>query len=994
MLFSQFLPNIKAPFPSWSRSKGCYIARFPFFRLFPVILAIIISWLVCAIITAAGGFPDDPKHPNYLARTDARTIVLREAKWFRFPYPGQWGLPTVSAAGVFGMLAGVLASIIESVGDYYACARLSGALPPPKHAINRGIGIEGIGCFITGIWGTGNGTTSYSENIGAISITKVGSLRVLQYGGLVMVIAGVLGKVGALFTTIPDPIVGGVFIALFGIITAVGISNLQFVDLNSSRNIFIIGVALLMGLALPNYMENNKDAVDTGVPEIDQIITVLCKTGMAVGGLIAFVLDNTIPGTVEERGLTVWRKISGDASGDGTEKYASFRIYDLPFGLNRLSSFKFAKYVPFIPHYPKKEDKSTDEEAAEMVMNEMMMMMMMAVIVLLCQHYLTMLGANLAVPLALSEKMCFANNYLAISEVMSTVFFTSGLATILQTTFGLRLPIVQGSTFTFLAPAISILNLEKWKCPEINSTSNATIDMDAWKPRMREIQGAIIVSSLFQVLVGFSGLMGVLMRFIGPVSIAPTIILIGLALFEVAAFKAGTHWGISVMTIVLIVLFSQYLHKIRIPIPAYSKERGFYAGKYPIFRLFPIIMAICTSWIVSLIITAAGGFPDDKANPQYKARTDSRIEVLEQAEWFRVPYPGQWGLPTVSAAAVFGMVSGVIASVVESIGDYFACARMSGAPPPPTHAINRGIGMEGIGCIITGCWGTGSGTTSYSENIGAIGITKVGSLRVIQVAGCVAIVMGVVGKIGALFTTIPDPIVGGVFMVMFGMITAVGISNLQYVDMNSARNMFIVGVSIVFGMALPFYLKANQGAIKTGNDEVDQVLNILLTTNIAVGGLLALFLDNTIPGTEKERGMIGWKQHVKSDGEDDFETASIHVYDLPFCLKRLGHWPLSKFIPFLPYYPDISEDFATSATNVAVEMDSVNVAKRDVDIKESVPMDKAEEANKDVKDETKIDLKVPDSSVQIEKNEPTQDETADDKKPLQPSDESESDCKL
>ena len=71
------------------------------------------------------------------------------------------------------MLAGVIASIIESVGDYYACARLSGAPPPPKHAINRGIGMEGIGCLLTGSFGSGNGTTSYSVNIGAIGITKV-----------------------------------------------------------------------------------------------------------------------------------------------------------------------------------------------------------------------------------------------------------------------------------------------------------------------------------------------------------------------------------------------------------------------------------------------------------------------------------------------------------------------------------------------------------------------------------------------------------------------------------------------------------------------------------------------------------------------------------------------------------------------------------------------------------------------------------------------------
>ena len=77
----------------------------------------------------------------------------------------------MSVAGVFGMLAGVLAGIIESIG--YACANLCGAPPPPSHAINRGIGVEGITCLLAGSIGTGNATTSYSENIGAIGITRV-----------------------------------------------------------------------------------------------------------------------------------------------------------------------------------------------------------------------------------------------------------------------------------------------------------------------------------------------------------------------------------------------------------------------------------------------------------------------------------------------------------------------------------------------------------------------------------------------------------------------------------------------------------------------------------------------------------------------------------------------------------------------------------------------------------------------------------------------------
>lgn len=105
----------------------------------------------------------------------------------------------MSVAAVFGMLAGVLASAIESIGDYYACARLagnsilpircntfpdffleSGARPPPVHAMNRGIAIEGIGCILAGLWGSGNGTTSYSENIGAIGVTKVVFTKIIK----------------------------------------------------------------------------------------------------------------------------------------------------------------------------------------------------------------------------------------------------------------------------------------------------------------------------------------------------------------------------------------------------------------------------------------------------------------------------------------------------------------------------------------------------------------------------------------------------------------------------------------------------------------------------------------------------------------------------------------------------------------------------------------------------------------------------------------------
>lgn len=144
--------------------------------------------------------------------------------------------------------------------------------------------------------------------------------------------------------------------------------------------------------------------------------------------------------------------------------------------------------------------------------------------------------------------------------------------------------------------------------------------------------------------------------------------------------------------------------------------------------------------------------------------------------------------------------------------------------------------------------------------------------------------LGLVGKFSALFASLPDPVLGALFCTLFGMITAVGLSNLQFVDLNSSRNLFVLGFSIFFGLVLPSYLKQNplvtgewseqEPPTKilyihtslilreilspifhdifafTGIVEIDQVLNVLLTTAMFVGGSVAFILDNTIPGKE------------------------------------------------------------------------------------------------------------------------------------------------
>ncbi|XP_054697648.1 solute carrier family 23 member 1 isoform X4 [Grus americana] len=233
-------------------------------RMREIILAIMVVWLLCYVLTRTGVFPSQPEVYGYKARTDARGEILSVAPWFRVPYPCQWGLPTVTSAAVLGMFSATLAGIIESIGDYYSCARLAGAPPPPVHAINRGIFTEGISCIIAGLLGTGNGSTSSSPNIGVLGITKVGSRRVIQYGAGIMLMLGTIGKFTALFASLPDPILGGMFCTLFGMITAVGLSNLQFVDMNSSRNLFVLGFAMFFGLTLPNYLDSHPKAISTG----------------------------------------------------------------------------------------------------------------------------------------------------------------------------------------------------------------------------------------------------------------------------------------------------------------------------------------------------------------------------------------------------------------------------------------------------------------------------------------------------------------------------------------------------------------------------------------------------------------------------------------------------------------------------------------------------------------------------------------------------------
>ena len=161
-----------------------------------------------------------------------------------------------------------------------------------------------------------------------------------------------------------------------------------------------------------------------------------------------------------------------------------------------------------------------------------------------------MLGATVSLPFLICPALCIEPTDAARGYIMSTLLFVSGIVTVLQTTFGVRLPIVQGGTFSFITPTFAILALPQYKCPEdfvLNGWGNATEEYktEQWQIRMRAIQGSICVASILQVVMGYCGIIGIMLKYITPLTIAPSVAMIGISLFGSANGLCAGNWAIS-----------------------------------------------------------------------------------------------------------------------------------------------------------------------------------------------------------------------------------------------------------------------------------------------------------------------------------------------------------------------------------------------------------------------------------------------------------------
>ncbi|KAA8524742.1 hypothetical protein F0562_011165 [Nyssa sinensis] len=481
------------------------------------------------------------------------------------------------------------------------------------------------------------------------------------------------------------------------------------------------------------------------------------------------------------------------------------------------------------------------------------------------QNYILMVGTSVMIPTAMVPLMGGTEGDRVL--VIQTLLFVAGIKTLAQALFGTRLPAVVGGSFAYAIPILYIIN--------DSSLQRITEPHDRFIHTMRAIQGALIVAASIQIVLGYSQLWGLFSRFFSPLAMAPVVGLVGFGLFQRGFPELGNCVEIGIPMLVLVIGLSLYVKRVG-PLK-----------HVPIFERFPVLICVAIIWFYALILTVSEAYRDKRIQTQVSCRTD-RANLISTAPWFKFPYPLQWGRPTFAAGHSFAMMSAVLVSMVESTGAYIAASRLAIATPPPAYVLSRGIGWQGIGIMLDGLFGTGTGSTVSVENVGLLGLTRVGSRRVVQVSAGFMIFFSIFGKFGAVFASIPIPIYAALYCVLFGLVGSVGLSFLQFTNMNSMRNLIITGLSLFLGLSVPQffngYLTRQGGLVHTKAGWFNAIGNTIFSSPATVGFIVAVILDNTLEmkKSRNDRGMQSWEKFRSFGGDSRNEE----FYTLPCNLNR------------------------------------------------------------------------------------------------------------
>src|SRR5215467_7323169 len=400
-----------------------------------------------------------------------------------------------------------------------------------------------------------------------------------------------------------------------------------------------------------------------------------------------------------------------------------------------------------------------------------------------------MYAGTVAVPLIIGRALKLPPEQIAI--LVNADLFACGVVTLIQSIgigpFGIRLPIMMGVTFASVAPMLAMANN-----PELG---------------LGGIFGSVIAAGIFGIIV--APFMSSLLWFFPPVVTGTIIAVIGISLMRIGVnWAAGApaptlpgygdplHLAIAAFVLVVILLIAKF-------------ATGFLAN---IAVLLGIVAGFIVAWAIGKV-----SFAD-----------------FQRAAWVDVIYPFQLAGPTFDLFATLSMCLVMLVVMVESTGMFLAVGEMTGRTIK-RRDLTRGLLTDGLGTLIGGIFNTFP-YTSFSQNVGLVGVTGVRSRWVTAVGGVILLILGLIPKLGALVTAVPLFVLGGAGIVMFGMVAATGIRILANVDFKGNRyNLFIVAISIGFGM-IPLVAPTFFG-------QLPKNLEPLLNSGIVLASIAAVLLN-------------------------------------------------------------------------------------------------------------------------------------------------------
>ena len=326
----------------------------------------------------------------------------------------------------------------------------------------------------------------------------------------------------------------------------------------------------------------------------------------------------------------------------------------------------------------------------------------------------------------------------------AVALLSAGLGTLLfHAVTGGKVPIYLGSSFAFIAPII--------KATELFGLGGMFCGLVS----------VGLVYMLMSLLVKTFGI-DLIKKLFPPVVIGPVIILIGLSLAGAGVNMAQENWILAIVSLAVAVAASIW-------------------GKGMI-KLIPVVFGALAGYVVALIFF----------------RDTMDFSVVGNASWFAFPKLAKMSF---SWQAILFMAPVAIAPIIEHVGDMYAIGSIAGKDFVKDPGLHRTMLGDGLSCVLAAFLG-GAPITTYSEVTGAVSLTKVTDPSVLRIAAVSAVVLSVIGKVGAVIQTIPSAVLGGIMLLLFGSIASVGISNMiqAKIDMGSTRNLIIVSLILTIGI--------------------------------------------------------------------------------------------------------------------------------------------------------------------------------------------------